>query len=45
MKGATVSPFSTAFLAKIPAYIMTSGLLVLVHDVMAEMITDPCLRV
>ncbi len=43
MYGFTVSPLATAFLARSPAWIITSGLEVLVQEVIAEIITDPCL--
>src|SRR2546430_9367714 len=36
------SPFSTAFLARMPAASITEGLLVFVHEVMAAMSTSPC---
>ena len=35
-------PFSTAFLASSAAPIMTEGLEVLVHEVIAAMVTAPC---
>ena len=41
MYGATVNPFSTAFLASSPAPNMTEGLLVLVQLVIAEITTEP----
>jgi len=42
--GLTVSPFSTAFLASRPAASITLGLEVFVHDVIAEITTDPSPR-
>lgn len=39
--GFTVNPLLTAFLANIPAYNITSGLDVLVQDVIAAITTDP----
>ena len=41
MWGRTVNPRSTAFLASRPAAIMTLGLEVLVHEVMAAISTSP----
>src|SRR5262249_7895999 len=41
--GGTLRPFSTAFLAKRPAAIITLGLLVFVQLVMAAITTSPCL--
>ena len=45
MYGATVRPNLTAFLARIPAPNITLGLEVFVHDVTAEITTEPCFRV
>ena len=45
MYGSTDKPFSTAFLANKAAYNITPGLDVLVHDVIAAIITLPLLRV
>src|SRR5215210_2927982 len=42
--GSTQSPFSTAFLAKRPAPIITEGLEVLVQLVMAAITAEPCVR-
>jgi hypothetical protein len=39
--GLTLRPFLTAFYAKRPAYNITSGFEVLVHDVIAAITTDP----
>src|SRR3712207_967698 len=41
--GSTESPFSTAFLARSPAPIITEGFEVLVQLVMAAMTAEPCL--
>ena len=40
-QGFVVRPASTAFFARMPAPTMTSGLEVLVQDVMAAMTTEP----
>src|SRR6185369_3954733 len=37
-------PFSTAFFAKSPAPMSTEGFEVFVHEVIAEMTTEPCSR-
>src|SRR6201996_1554401 len=42
--GGTVRPFSTAFLARMPAAIITEGLDVLVQLVMAAMTMEPLSR-
>jgi hypothetical protein len=42
-QGLVSSPFSTAFLARIPAASITEGFEVLVQLVMAAMTTEPCL--
>ncbi len=39
------NPLSTAFFANIPAAKITPGLEVLVHEVIAEITTEPCLKV
>ena len=41
MYGYVLIPFSTAFLARRPAWSMTLGLEVFVHEVMAAMTTEP----
>jgi hypothetical protein len=42
MYGCTANPFALAFRANKPAPNITDGLLVLVHDVIAAITTDPC---
>ena len=42
--GLILSPFTLAFFATSPAAIITSGLEVFVHDVMAAKTTDPCFK-
>jgi hypothetical protein len=44
MYGNVLSPFSTAFLAKRPAAISTSGFEVFVHEVIAAITRAPCLN-
>ena len=40
-QGLDLSPFATAFFAKIPAAIITDGFEVLVHEVIDAMVTAP----
>ena len=43
--GLRVRPLSAAFFARMPAPSITDGLLVLVHDVIAAITTEPCCSV